>query len=148
MPVTWIVYDCPADRGWFACPEPAPEATICPWGESVKVSTVLIGTVIVPAVSATPTIVGVALRAADANAVLEVAIDDDRMIPVGNVKVATEVPEQADEVADAPNAETVAVPVLLQVNVTVRVLDPVAVNATFVTEIVPEASVSDTAGAS
>lgn len=109
----------------------------------------MIGTVIVPAVSRTPTTIGVAPSAAVANAVLAVAMDEESRMPVGNVNVAVaEPPEQADEVADVPKPDTVAVPVLEQVRVTVNTFVPVAENAAFVTEIDPPASVKDIAGAS
>lgn len=109
----------------------------------------MIGTVIVPTVSRTPTTIGVAPSATVAKAALAVVIDDESSIPVGNVNVAVaEPPEQAVEVADVPKPDTVAVPVLEQVRVTVNTFVPVAENATFVTEIDPPASVKDNAGAS
>ncbi len=145
----WMMYDSPAERGSFACPAPAPELTSCPWRERVSGSTVLMGTVIVPAVSATPTIIGVAASATDPKAVLAVAMADEKTIPAANVNVAVETPpEHADEVADVPKPTTVAVPVPVHVNVTVVAFVPVAVKATFVTEMAPPASASETAGAS
>lgn len=110
--------------------------------------TVLIGTVIVPAVRGTPTTTWLELRATPENAVFALAIVDEKMIPEARVSVAVAVPEHAPVVPEVPNPETVAVPVPVHVNVTVKALDPVAVNATFETVIDPLATARDTAGPS
>ena len=106
------------------------------------------GTVIVPALNGTPTISGVALRATPVKLGRFVAIVDEKTIPEARVKVAVAVPEHALEVPEAPNPETVAVPVLEQVKVTVNAFVPVAAKATSVTVIVPLARVNEIAGES
>lgn len=106
------------------------------------------GSEIVPAVMDTPTTVGVLLRANEAKGVFAVAREEATTTPAPRVKDATADPLQADEVAEVPNPATVAVPVPLQVNFTVNTLLPLPVNATFVTEILPDAKVRVTAGAS
>ncbi len=109
----------------------------------------LIGSVIVPAVIVTPTTIGVAASAIVGKAALVVAIVDEKTMPVASVNVAVATPAaQADDVAVTPKPDTVAVPVFVQVKVTVSAFVPDAANATFVTLIDPLASASETAGAS
>lgn len=96
----------------------------------------------------TPTTIGVAASAIVGKAALAVVIVDEKTMPVASVNVAVAVLEQANEVAEVPKPTTVAVPVPVQVKVTVSAFVPDAVNATFVTEIDPLASASETAGAS